>query len=50
MGNLRGMSFGKSKVSSLYRTGSFTAAFRGLETYKLDLVGVQEVEWDRRAL
>ena len=30
-------------VRSLYRAGSLTAAAR----YKLDLVGVQEVMWDR---
>ena len=34
-------------VRSLYRAGSFTAAARKLARYKLDLVGVQEVRWDR---
>ena len=34
-------------VRSLYRAGSFTAAARELARYKLDLVGVQEVRWDR---
>ena len=32
---------------SLYRAGSFTAAARELARFKLDLVGVQEVRWDR---
>jgi len=33
----------------LYREGSFTAAARELGTYayKLDLVGVQQVRWDK---
>ena len=31
----------------MYRAGSFTAAARELARYKLDLVGVQEVRWDR---
>jgi hypothetical protein len=30
-------------VRSLYRTGSLKTVARELETYKLDLVGVQEV-------
>jgi len=34
-------------VRSLYRAGSFMAAGRELARYKLDLVGVQEVRWDR---
>jgi len=33
-------------VRSLYRAGSLTAA-RELARYKLDLVGVQEVWWDK---
>jgi len=32
---------------SLYRAGSLMAAARELARYKLDLVGVQEVRWDR---
>jgi len=43
----RGMRFGTWKVRSLYRAGSFTAAARELARNKLDLVGVQEVRWDR---
>ena len=38
-------------VLGMYRAGSFTqaavAAARELASYKLDLVGVQEVRWDR---
>ena len=34
-------------VRSLYRASSLTAAARELARYKLDLVGVQEVRWDR---
>jgi hypothetical protein len=30
-----------------YRSGSLKAAARELEKYKLDLVGVQEVRWDK---
>ena len=43
----RGMRFGTWKVRSLYRAGSFIAAARELARYILDLVGVQEVRWDR---
>jgi len=42
------MRFGTWKVRSLYRAGSFIAATRELARYKLDLVGVQEVSWDRK--
>ena len=31
----------------LYRAGSLMAAARELARYKLDLVGVQEVRWDK---
>jgi len=41
------MGFGTWNVRSLYRAGSFTATARELATYKLGLVGVQEVRWDR---
>jgi len=34
-------------VRSLYRAGSFSAAARELARYNLDLVGVQEVKWDK---
>jgi len=41
------MRFGTRNVRSLYREGSFTAAAKELARYKLELVGVQEVRWDR---
>jgi hypothetical protein len=41
--------FGTSKVRSLYRSGFFTTAARELTRYKLDLVGVQEVRWDKES-
>jgi len=41
------MRFGTWNVKSLYRAGSFTAAARELARYKLDIVGVQGVRWDR---
>ena len=41
------MRFGTWNVWSLYRAGSFTAAGKELARYKLDLVGMQEVSWDR---
>jgi len=41
------MRFGTWNVRSLYRAGSLTAAARELSRYKLDLVGVQEVRWDK---
>ena len=34
-------------VKSLYRTGLLTVAARELARYKLDVVGVQEVRWDK---
>ena len=39
---------GTWNVKSLYRTCSLTATARELARYKLDLVGVQEVSWDKR--
>jgi len=41
------MRFGTWNVRSLYRAGSLTAAARELARYKLDLVVVQEVRWDK---
>ena len=38
---------GTWNVRSLYRAGTLTAAARELARYKLDLVGVQEVRWDK---
>ena len=43
----RDMKFGTWNVRSLYRAGSLTAAAMVLARYKLDLVGVQEVRWDK---
>jgi exonuclease III len=42
------MRFSTWNVRSLYRAGSLTAAAaRGLARYKLDLMGMQDVRWDR---
>ena len=43
----RDMRFGTWNVRSLCRAGSFKAAARELARYKLDLVGVQEVRWEK---
>ena len=43
----RDIRFGTWNIRSLYRVGSLTAAARELARYKLDLVGVQEVRWDK---
>jgi hypothetical protein len=43
------MTFGTRNVRSLYRAGSLTAAAWELARYKLDLVDVQEVWWDRES-
>jgi len=42
-----GIIFGTWNLRSLYRAGSLTEASRELARYKLDLVGVQEVRWDK---
>jgi exonuclease III len=39
--------FGTWNVRSLYTSGSLKAVARELRKYKLDLVGVQEVRWDK---
>ena len=44
---IEGMRFGTWNVRSLYRAGSLTKAAKQLARYKLDLVGVQEVMWDK---
>jgi exonuclease III len=44
------MRFGTWNVTSLYRAGPFTAAAREIARYKLDLVGVQEVKWDKEGM
>jgi len=41
------MKIGIWNVRSLYRARSFKAAVRELARYKLDVVGVQEVKWDK---
>jgi hypothetical protein len=41
------MRFGTWNVRSLYRTGSLMTGAEEISKYKLDLVGVQEVRWDR---
>jgi exonuclease III len=43
----RDMSFGTWNVRGLYRSGSLMTVARELGKYKLDLVGVQEVMWDK---
>jgi len=43
----RGMKIGTWNVRSQYRAGSLKAAARELVRYKLDVVGVQEVRWDK---
>jgi exonuclease III len=41
------MRFGTWNVRSLYKTGSLMTVARELATYKLDLVDVQEVRWEK---
>jgi hypothetical protein len=41
------MRFGTWNVRSLYRSGSLMTVARELARYKLELVGVQEVRWDK---
>ena len=43
----RDILLGTWNVRNLYRAGSLTAAARELARYKFDLVGVQEVRWDK---
>ena len=43
----REMKIGTWKVRSLYRAGSLKTAARKLARYKLDVVGVQEVRWNK---
>jgi len=43
----RGMKLGTWNVRSLYRAGSLKTAARELGRYKLDVVGVQKVRWDK---
>jgi len=41
------MKIGTWNVRNLYRAGSLKAAARELARYKLNVVGVQEVRWDK---
>jgi exonuclease III len=41
------MRFGTWNVRSLYRIGPLKTVARELRKYKLDLVGVQEVRWEK---
>ena len=43
----REVKLGTWNVRSLYRAGSLKAAAREIARYKLDVVGVQEVRWDK---
>ena len=43
----KGHFLGTCNIRSLYTAGSLTAAAGELARYKLDLVGVQEVRWDK---
>ena len=38
---------GKLNIRSLYGASEITAAARELVRYKLDLVGMQEIRWDK---
>ena len=42
------MRFGTWNVRCLYRSDSLTTVARELARYKLGLMGVQEVRWDKR--
>jgi exonuclease III len=41
------MRFGTWNVRSLYRSGSLKTVLIELSKYRLDLVGVQDVRWDK---
>jgi exonuclease III len=43
------MRFGTWNVRTLYRAGLLTAAARELARYKVDLVGLQEMRWDKES-
>jgi hypothetical protein len=43
----RDMRFGTWNVRRFYRAGSLKTVARELGKYKLDLVGVQEVRWEK---
>jgi hypothetical protein len=41
------VTYGTWNVRNLYRAGSLMTFAREISKYKLDLVGVKEVRWDR---
>jgi hypothetical protein len=41
------MRYGTWNLRSVYTAGSLRTVARAISKYKLDLVGVQEVRWDR---
>ena len=41
------MKLGTWNVRSFYRAGALKAVVRYLKRYKIDVVGVQEVRWDK---
>jgi exonuclease III len=41
------MRFGAWNVRSIYRAGSLKTVARELGKYKLNLVGVQEIRWEK---
>jgi hypothetical protein len=41
------MRFGTWRIRSLYRIGSLKTVARELGKYKLELVGVQEIRWEK---
>ena len=43
----RDIKLGTWNVRRLYRAGSLKAAERELARYKIDVVGVQEIRWDK---
>jgi hypothetical protein len=43
------MTFGTWIVRSLYWSGSLTVVVRELARYKLDLMGLEEVRWEKGA-
>ena len=46
----RDIVLGTWNVRSLYKAGALMAAARELARYKLDLVGVQEVRWEKEGV
>jgi hypothetical protein len=46
---IRYLTFSTWNIRSLYRSNSFTIVYRESAKYKLDLVGVEEVRWDKEA-